>query len=174
MKENVHPLEAVLAEAVAPGSKVESMMPMLFKQRRDDGSVEPESWWRSFAWMQLSGLPLKDCADSLGQTVSYLTLVKHHKEFRVVCDEVAKEHFDGDMWGLLESSAMTSVVVLEELALNAKSETVKATAAGKLLESCLKHRQPARKQSLDDAQKELERLNREIKALEEAERRKAE
>jgi len=172
MKPDQHPLEAVLAEAVAPGSKVESMMPLLFKQRRGDGSVEPESWWNSFAWLQLSGVPLKDCADSLGQTTSYLTLVKHHPEFKKISEQVAQEHFDGDMWGLLESSAMTSVVVLEELALSAKSETVKATAAGKLLEACLRHRQPARKNNLDDAQKELERLNRQIAELEEAERKK--
>lgn len=170
----LHPLEAAalgLDEDEAPtrpdNGRVTSILPSL-KDDRESGVVilKEAPWHRSLAYMLLNGMSQRECAKQFDKHPQYISQIRQQEWFKNICAQLAEIHFGGDLMGLLEGAAFDAVNTLQDLAVGAESESVRASSASTLLDKHLKYRKENKPQASDNPEQEIKRMDEEISRLE--------
>lgn len=154
------------SDEVSP-SEIESIIPHL--QCSLEPSVEilnEKPWHRQLAYALLRGATMKECAQMFDKTVAHISQVRRQPWFKKVAAEIADLDRDMDALELLKGSVVTAIETLNDLALGAKSESVRRSAASDLLDKYLKSNPEPQAAEVIDPRAEAKRLEEEIKRLE--------
>lgn len=129
--------------------------------------VNEQPWHRSCAYMMLQGHSNKECAEMFGKTQGHISQLKKQQWFKSLLAQLAEIHFDNDVAGLLENAAYDAISTLTDLAVGAKSESVRRSAASDLLDKFLKNQPVKNETPHENPAAELEQLDEEIERLKE-------
>lgn len=171
MSSEVEAFTALLLEGDVP-PPVGSVVPFFTSKGEmvDGGDAvrSEQPWHRTLAHLLLQGYRNKDAAELLNKSPATVALVKREPWFQSLLAQIAQRSFDNDLSGYLEGCAISAVTTLETLAVSGNSETVRANAAGKLLDAFLKHAKPKEKKQdkIKDPQALEAELDREIEESE--------
>lgn len=139
-------------------------------KRKETTAVPPEvkneqPWHRTLAYLCLQGKSTRALAEDFDKSEHTIRLIKRQKWFQELCARLAADNFDNDVTRMLEGSAVDAVLKLEEL-LDTGTESTQRFAAGKILDLHLANKPARDDETEEDPQKELDRLDAEIKRLE--------
>lgn len=163
-EEKLHPLERVISDSQElEGAK--NVIPLRTDKQSSVVIINEKPWHRSLAYKLLEGVTDGDCAKQFDKSVQQVRNVKLQPWFKELVGELSEQHFENNIAGLLEGAAVDSILTLQNLATNGKSEAIKRMAASDLLDKHLKIREVKTPEPEEDTEEALDRINKELDKL---------